>query len=105
MEFFLASFMSYTKIVQILLLNHADPLIKDNEGYNAITWGDIFKLISVLFIFLILIFLLLAYKEIKELFNNHDSKLIKKNKEFLIPLIEGLFDKIKILKINKNNLF
>jgi hypothetical protein len=51
MEFFIASFMSYTAIVQIFLLNNADPLIKDNEGFNAITWGDITKIISIVFIF------------------------------------------------------
>jgi hypothetical protein len=33
--------MGFKEIVKILLLNNADPLIEDNKGYNAITWGDI----------------------------------------------------------------
>ncbi len=43
--------MSCKEIVKLLLLNNADPLIKDNEGYNAITWGDKFEIISILIIF------------------------------------------------------
>ena len=81
--------MGYKEIVEILLLNDADPLIKDNEGYNAITWGDIFEIKSILFIFFDISIKASAYKEIEELFNNHDSKLIKNNKLDLIPLIES----------------
>jgi hypothetical protein len=33
--------MGYKEIVNILILNKADPLIKDNEGNNANTWGNI----------------------------------------------------------------
>jgi|LakMenEpi03Aug12_release.lakeMendotaPanAssembly.Ray.scaffolds.fasta_scaffold5649100_1 hypothetical protein len=33
--------MGYNEIVNILILNNADPLIKDKEDYNANTWGNI----------------------------------------------------------------
>jgi hypothetical protein len=80
--------MGYKEIVKILLLNNADPLIEDNKGYNAITWGDIFKSPKFYSFFFKYWYFIkaLACKEIEELFNSHDSKLIKK---ILNSFIEG----------------
>jgi hypothetical protein len=43
--------MGFKEIVEILLVNDADPLIKENRGYNAITWGDILKQINPFYLF------------------------------------------------------
>ena len=76
--------------MHILLLNNADPLIKDNEGYNAITWGNILNQPNFIYFFNFYISIQAsAYKDIEELFNNHDSKLIKNNK---VTLLEGKYN-------------
>jgi hypothetical protein len=60
--------MGYKEIVEILLLNDADPLVKENRGYNAITWGDILNQINPFCIVLIFVFLI-KLQHIKKLKN------------------------------------
>ena len=84
--------MGNKEIVDILLLNNADPLIKDKDEHNALSWGIIEFKYSINIILILEFFYSYkasAYPKVEEIFNKHDSKLIKNNSKSEVSLIYG----------------
>jgi ankyrin repeat protein len=44
----IASFYGHFEIVQLLVDNNADINARDNDGHNAINWGNQFKLLNLI---------------------------------------------------------